>query len=191
MKRITLSLLFSLTLFTGALAQIVQTDSAPSEQPVAERTVKYGYLSYDSLLHAMPEYAEAMKQWDGLRQKYEAEAAYNESSFKRQFAEFLEGQKDFPQNILQKRQRDLQLAMERGIEFRRQADSLLTQAKEDLLRPARRRLAETIARVGMERGYDYVVNTDANTFPFLHPAIAENAAPFVAEQLGLAARSEE
>ena len=61
----------------------------------AQEKARLGFLSYDSLLHAMPEYAQVQQQMQQLRQKYEAEAAYNESNFKRQFAEFLQGQKVF------------------------------------------------------------------------------------------------
>lgn len=149
----------------------------------AQTEIKYGYLSYDSLMYAMPEYAEMKSQMENLRRKYEAEALYNETSFRRMFAEFLQGQKDFPQNILLKRQRDLQEAMEKGLAFRRSADSLLVRAEADMRHPIRERLDRAIAEVGRERGYECVVNTDTGTFPFLHPSVSENAAPFVIEKL--------
>lgn len=151
----------------------------------AQEKARLGFLSYDSLLHAMPEYAQVQQQMQQLRQKYEAEAAYNESNFKRQFAEFLQGQKDFPQNILLKRQRDLQEAMEKGLAFRNQADSLLTQAEADMLKPLYRRLDAAIQSVGMERGYEYVLNTDRRAYPFMNQAVAEDATPYVAAKLGL------
>lgn len=98
MKKIALSILLCFIALCGAEAQ---------------SQVKYGYLSYNTLLRAMPEYAEAQLAVGELRKKYEAEASYNEMNFKRLFAEFLEGQKEFPENILLKRQRDLQEAMEK------------------------------------------------------------------------------
>jgi len=149
----------------------------------AQTTIKYGYLSMDSLLRAMPEYAAAQTQLDTLRQKYEAEASYNERSFKQQFTDFLQGQKDFPQNILLKRQRDLQESMQRGIAFRHEADSLLRKAEKELLQPAKERLAKAVRAVGLERGYEYILNTDAAAYPFIHPSVAEDAAPFVSEKL--------
>lgn len=151
----------------------------------AQEKARLGFLSYDSLLHAMPEYAQVQQQMQQLRQKYEVEAAYNESNFKRQFAEFLQGQKDFPQNILLKRQRDLQEAMEKGLAFRNQADSLLTQAEADMLKPLYSRLDAAIQSVGMERGYEYVLNTDRRAYPFMNQAVAEDATPYVAAKLGL------
>lgn len=156
----------------------------------AQSQVRYGTLRYDSVLHALPEYAEALTQLAELRSKYEAETAHNETVFRRMFAEFLQGQKDFPQNIMLKRQRDLQDEMEKSVSFRREADSLLRQAEADMLAPARRRLDAALHEVGTERGYECIVDAGslaAGTGPylFLHPSLTEDATPFVLEKLGL------
>lgn len=144
---------------------------------------KIGFIHYDSLVMAMPEYQQVQDEMQRLRQQYEAEAEYNESTFKRQFAEFLQGQKDFSANILLKRQRDLQNAMERGLAYREQADSLLRQAEMELSAPLYRKLDAAIREVGIERGYGYIANMDARSLPFIHPDIAEDAEPFVREKL--------
>lgn len=166
------------TLITLLLLVVAATTAA-----LAQSQVKYGYLSYNALLHAMPEYAEAQHQMGELRKKYEAEAAYNEQNFKRQFAEFLQGQKDFPQNIMLKRQRALQDAMEKSLSFRHDADSLLAAAETEAIAPVRKRLDEAIRAVGLEHGYEAIVNTDTNACPFLHHSVAEDATAFVQEKL--------
>ena len=149
----------------------------------AQVQIRYGKVSYNQLLLAMPEYQTAKYQMNELRKKYEAEASYNETSFKRMFAEFLQGQKEFPQNIMLKRQRDLQDAMEKGIAFRHAADSLLRQAEIDMQKPLRARLDSALYKVGVERGYECIFNTDLNIAPFLHPMMTEDATPFVLEKL--------
>ncbi len=169
-----------------ALAVKAQTpEPASPDSVVNAQTVKakYGLLNYDALLHAMPEYAEAQNAMAELRKKYEDEAAYNEMAFKRMFSEFLSGQKDFPQNILLKRQRDLQEAMEKGLAYRKEADSLLRKAEADLLQPLRLRLDAAIQAVGAERGYETIVNTDLQTHLFFAPNVAEDATPFVQAKL--------
>ena len=167
MKRILLSALFAIGCMTA----------------VAQSQVKYGFISYNALLQAMPEYTEAQHQMGELRKKYEAEAAYNEQSFKRQFAEFLQGQKDFPQNILLKRQRSLQDAMEKSLKFRHDIDSILVCAETEALAPVRKRLDDAIKAVGLEHGYEYIINTDANAYPFIHHAVAEDANTYVKGKL--------
>ena len=82
-----------------------------------------------ALLQSLPEYAQAMEAMQQLRERYELEAQHNEDDFRRRFQEYLQGQKNFPEPILLKRQGDLERAMEEGLEFRRQADSLLVVAE--------------------------------------------------------------
>lgn len=149
----------------------------------AQSMVKYGTLRYDSLLTSMPEYAEAQAQLANLRQQYDREASYNDTSFRHLFAEFLQGQKDFPENIMLKRQRELQEAMERSIAFRHSCDSLLVKAEADFRAPIARKLDAAIQAVGMERGYECIVNLSAGSHPFLHPSLTEDATPFVIEKL--------
>lgn len=150
---------------------------------LAQSQVKYGFLSYNAILKAMPEYAEAQHQMADLRKKYEAEATYNEQTFKREFAEFLQGQKDFPQNILMKRQRSLQDAMEKNLSFRHEIDSLLHVAETEALAPVRKKLDDAIRTVGLEHGYEYILNTDAHAYPFIHHAVAEDATAYVQGKL--------
>ncbi len=149
----------------------------------AQSTAKYGTLHYDSLFRAMPEYVEMQKQIKLLREKYDSEANYNEMTFKRQFAEFLQGQKEFPQNILLKRQRDLQESMEKSIAFREDADSLLRQAAEEMKRPITQLLNQAIQAVGAERGYECMVNLDTPSYLYLNPAFTEDATPFVVKKV--------
>lgn len=149
----------------------------------AQSQVKYGTLHYDSVMKAQPEYADAQARMAELRKQYEDEAAYNETTFRRMFAEFLQGQKDFPQNIMLKRQRDLQDEMEKSLAFRRESDRLLQQAEADMLAPLRKRLDEAVTAVGLEHGYECIVDKSARTHLFLHPSVTEDATPFVLEKL--------
>lgn len=172
------------------LALVATPLRAQDVQPVAisasetqKEVLRFGTLRYDSLLHAMPEYATMQTRLADLRAKYEKEIDYNEETFKRQFAEFLQGQKEFPQNILLKRQRDLQAAMERSLAFRHEADSLLSQAAIDLEAPIRQRLNAAIQAVGLERGYAGIVNLDTPSMPFVNPRLTEDATPYVVEKL--------
>ena len=149
----------------------------------ASAQAKYGTIHYDSLFQHMPEYEEVQAQIKTLKAQYDQEIAYNEESFKRQFAEFLQGQKSFSQNILLKRQSDLQNAMERGIAFREEANRLLKKAEAELLAPLHKRLQAAIKAVGIKRHYDMVINLDDKGAPFLNPALTEDATAFVKAQL--------
>ncbi len=149
----------------------------------AQSMVKFGYLNADSLLRTLPDYQAAEQQMAQLRGKYQDEASYNERNFRRQYAELLEGQAQFTPNILAKRQADLQEALQKSLTFRQKADSLLNVTHEQLLQPIRQRLKAAIQAVGMERGYEYVVDTSTGGYPFIHPTVGENCTEYVSQKL--------
>ena len=151
----------------------------------AQSTVRFGYVNVDSLIHTLPAYAEIQTQMTALRAKYAAEAEYNESAFRRQYAEYLQGQKQFTPNILAKRQADLQESLQKGIKFRQQADSLLKQAEIDMLRPIRQSVNAAIRAVGLEHGYEYIIDTSNAVYPFIHSSVGENATLYIKEKLTL------
>lgn len=157
--------------------------SVPTVNIAQQTLMHYGFISYNALLTSMPEYAAAREAMGKLRKQYAKETEYNEQNFKRMFTEFLQGQKEFPQNILLKRQQDLQEAMEKGIAFRQHCDSLIKKAETDIFAPVRRKLDAAIVAAGEARGYDFILNTDNNTCPFLNRATTEDATAYVKEHL--------
>lgn len=156
---------------------------APEEVSVPVQIAKYGYLSYSQVLENMSDYKMAQQQLNDLRVKYEMEAQYNEASFKRQFAEYLQGQKDFPQSIMLKRQRDLQEALEKSLAFREEAVRLLKQAEAEALAPIKGRLDNAIRVVGGLYGLDYIYNLDTNAMPYVNPALVMDVTSLVQQEL--------
>ncbi len=142
--------------------------SNESTEQVSETRKSIGYLSYSQLLKMMPEYAEAQEKLSELQTKYDNELKRSEKDFTRRFAEFIEGQKEFPENIMVKRQKELQELMEKSIEFKEEIKKLLNNARKDMLQPVKERLNTLIAEVGNELELEYVLNTDRDTYPFIN-----------------------
>lgn len=163
--------------------EITDTVSLEPLQEEATLVPKYGYCSFSQIMKSHPSYLLAQEQLKKLREQYEREAEYNEKDFRRQFSEYLNGQKDFPQAILLKRQRDLQESMEKGLAFRAEADSLLQQAEYDLLQPIRNKLNDAIKAVAMERHYEYIIDIDKGSFLYLTPLLSEDITIYVEEKL--------
>ncbi len=162
MKRVILSLILLYATFIFVAAQ----ESTP--------TKKFGYLSYDAVLKAMPSYAEAQKSFNDLKASYAKELERSESEFSKQFAEYVDGQKTFPENILLKRQKELQQLMEQSLTFKQEAQQLLDKAEKELMQPVHQKLKEALYKIGSERGYDYILNTDNNSYPFVNNQTGED-----------------
>lgn len=147
--------------------------------------IQFGYMSYKQILQEMPEYAQATKDLAILKAKYEAEAQKGEEEFQRKFVDFLQGQKDFPQAIMQKRQAELQALMDNGVAFRMKSQELIASAEKDLMQEAYKRLNRALLEVGVEYGYGYILNTDDNNCPYINPVIGFDVTELVRQKLGL------
>ena len=162
MKKVTLILVMALM----GLVSYAQEDAVP--------VVKYGYLSYDTVFQAMPEYATMQANLQTLREKYEAEQKRVEDDFNKKYEEFLDGQASFPKSILQKRQSELQEMLDKNIAFKKEGQRLLNQAEAEAKAPVQQRLTDVLKQVGEARGYLFILNTDGNAAPWLNAAMAED-----------------
>ena len=91
---------------------------------------KFGYLSIDSVLQSMPEYAQMQHDMATMRQQYEAEMKRVENDFNKKYEEFLDGQKNFPKTILQKRQSELQEMLDKNIAFKKESLQMLNDTEK-------------------------------------------------------------
>ena len=170
---------------TPEQAPVATPAPAPPTDQSAVRVPQFGYLSYNEVYKQMPEYKKACDDFAALKAKYDAEATRAEDEFQRKFAEFLNGQKDFPQSIMLKRQAELQDLMEKSVTFRKETQRLLAEAEAQLQAPVTERLNQVIYGVAGQLGLIFVLNTDGNAVPFLHPQVGVNITEPVLRALGI------
>lgn len=144
-------------------------------------TVKFGYFSYTEVLNAMPDNAIVKQNLDKLRQNYDAETKRAEDEFNAKYEDFLDGQRDFAPIILQKRQAELQDMLKKNLAFKAEAQRLLEQAKNDAYAPLRAKLNAALQRVGREKSFAFILNTDNNACPFVNPAMGEDVTSLLKE----------
>jgi len=160
----------------ACLALTVQAqDSIPS--------LKIGYLSYGTALKSMPGYTLQQQKLADMKAEYEKELKRVEDDFNRKYEEFLDGQKDFPKTILYKRQTELKELMERNLAFKANSRLELAKAEKEAMTPLRQKLNEVLAEIAKERGYAFILNTDADACPYIDPQMGENIQDAVSERL--------
>lgn len=145
--------------------------------------LKFGYLSYDAALKAMPDYSLAMTNVDKLRAQYDNELKRAEKEFNAKYEDFLENQRTMAPAILDKRQAELQELLQKNLEFKAEADRLLKQAENDAYAPLKKKLNDAIRKVGMQRGYAFVMNTDGNACPYVDSTKGEDISVLVSDEL--------
>ena len=145
--------------------------------------MKFAYLSIDSVMQSMEEYAQLQQDMAAMRQQYEAEMKRVEDDFNKKYEEFLDGQKNFPQTILQKRQSELQEMMDKNIAFKKESLQLLNDTEKTQTDVILMMIDMAVKTIGMQRGYAFILNTDANATPWLNPALGEDITQAVKDML--------
>lgn len=166
-KRLLWVLLFFLPLCVSAQDSLAVSETQTVEKESISKK-RFGYLSYSEVIREMPEYARSQEKLSNLQKQYDEELTRSEKEFNLKFVEFLDGQKNFPENILLKRQKELQDLMEKSLQFKSEVKSLLEQARQELSVPVMEKLNGIIAQVGQKYDLEYVLNTDNNACPYIN-----------------------
>lgn len=189
MRRTIFMALFSLFAM-GMSAQIEEDPTVESMEIEPEtrtvvkyETLKFGYIDYDRVLKNMPEYADVQQTIQELRLAYEEELSRSEEVFSKQFAEYVEGMKTFPDNIRLKRQKELQQTMEESMAFKHEAKELLKSKEDKIVNDLRSKIDGVIRDISIERGYAFVINNDSATYSFINDAIGEDITTEVSRRL--------
>jgi outer membrane protein len=179
------NLLF-LALALVALSASAQQNQTPAEQPaaiVAQPALRFGYFSFEQVFHTMPGYAIAKHNMDELRTKYDEETKRVENEFNSKYEEFLDGQRSYAKTILEKRQAELRELMEKNIAFKAEANRLLKQAEDEAFAPLKAKVNEEAQKMGKEKGFAFILNTDNNAAPYLNAEMGEDITAALEEKL--------
>ncbi len=155
-----------------------QQDSVPAvpvekkTTPRVTRTLFFAKVSSKTILAKMPQYQAIQRNMEALREQYEAEAKKSENDFQKKFEEFIQGHKDFPKTILEKRQNELQTMLETNAAFRIKVQNLLVEAEKSMLADVMTELKEAISVVAKEKGVSIVFDVDGDSVPYIIPGLA-------------------
>lgn len=130
---------------------------------------KFGYVSYTEIVKALPEYAIVQADLDKLQAKYEAEIERSDREFNQKYADFIEEQKSFPDNIRMKRHKELQELMERSIAFKDEVNRTMREARHEMMKPLYDKVNEAVMEICTDGGYDYILNTDEKVYIAINP----------------------
>ena len=89
---------------------------------VAAQTLKFGHVTSNEIIMAMPEFTKAQTDLQALEKKYTDEIKRTNDEFNKKYQEFQQAMaKDsLPQNIAERRQKELQDMMQRQEQLQRQ-----------------------------------------------------------------------
>lgn len=180
MKQAIIALLM-LALPAAVMAQTetVTPAATPAVSTSQPQAFRFGYFSFEEVFRSAGDYTIAQRNLKDLKAKYDAEQKRAEDEFNKKYEEFLDEESSFAPNIREKRQAELEDIMKKNVAFKQESARLIKQAEADALAPLRERITSAAQRIGTERGFAFILNTDNNAVPFVNGAYGEN----ITEQL--------
>ena len=130
---------------------------------------QFGYYSTARVLEALPQYAQAVDEYERLCERCEKEISHNQKELTRQYVAFLDGHREFPEPILRKRQSELQRLVDNSVDFRKQLKVWLAEAKDSLYAPSYQVLEEALAKVCVACDLDYAIDSDIMAYRYINP----------------------
>ena len=91
------------------------------------------------------------------------------------------GSSSIKYQLLDMKSDDVYELLAKGISFKAEAARLLKQAEADMYAPLKTKLADVLRRIGTERGYAFIINTDGDALPFVNDAYGEDITAAVIE----------
>lgn len=132
---------------------------------------KFGFYSHKEVLESIPGYSQSMAEYELLKQRCEAEIESNEQELTRKYVAFLDGQQDFPELILRKRQKELQQMVDNSVLFRGQLKVWLRQAKDSLLSQHNSAIDAALQKVCVRKELAYAINSDEIKYRYINPNV--------------------
>ncbi len=75
------------------------------------------------------------------------------------------------------------VVLQKNLKFKEEAKRLLSQAENDAFAPLKRKLNATVKKIGMERGYAFVLNTDGDACPYVDSTKGDDISVIIADAL--------
>ena len=146
--------------------------------PMSVFAQKFAHFRSVDIIQVMPEFAKA--QTDIQTMQYEDEIKRAEEEFQKKFADFQQEQKTLPQNILERRQKDLQEMQQKGIQFQQDAQQQLDQAYRGMMEPIYKKLEDAVKAIGQSKDVTNDIKTKLGISLTAAPYNPATAAPAAA-----------
>ena len=153
--------------------------------PMSVFAQKFGHIKRQEIVNVMPEYTKAQTDIKTMEKQYQDEIQRAIDDLNKKYAAFQEEQANLPQNIKDRRMKELQELNEKGMQYQQDAQQQLSQAWMEMLQPIIKKVDDAIKTVGQEGGYVYIFDLDSTDIPFVNETMSTDVSAAVKSKLGL------
>ena len=136
---------------------------------VFAQNLKFGHINAQEIITVMPEFTKAQNDIQNLEKQLTAELQRTQEEFNKKYQEFQQAMaKDsLPQNIAERRQKELADMAQRQEQFQQEAEQGLQQANQEAMTPIYKKLDEAIQAVGAAEGVIYIFDVARTPIPYI------------------------
>ena len=148
-----------------------------------QKNIKLGHINSNDLMQIMPGRDTAMALLQKEVEDLQAEMEAMKKEYETQVNNYLAKKDQLSELIRKSKESDIQKMAERIETFQTNAQKLLEDRQEELLKPIVDRAKAAIEEVGKENGYTYIF--DAGVGTLLYSQDSDDIMPLVKKKLGL------
>ena len=152
---------------------------------VFAQNLKFGHVNASEIIPEMPEFKKAQTDLQTLEKKYSDDLKRTQTEFNRKYQEFQQQVDSLPQNIAERRQKELYEMQQKQEEFQQEAYQAMQKAQTDMLAPVYKKLDDAIKAVGAAEGVVYIFDLARTAIPYVSDTQSINLTPKVKTRLGL------
>lgn len=153
--------------------------------PMSVFAQKFAHFKSMDIIPVMPEYTKAQTDIQALQKQYEDEIRRASDEFNKKFAEYQQEQKTLPQNIQERRQKELQELSDKGMQFQQDAQQQLQKAYADMMEPIYKKLEDAVKAIGAAGGYTYVFDLNRTDIPYINDTMSKDVTNDIKTKLGI------
>ncbi|KAA6349423.1 hypothetical protein EZS27_003136 [termite gut metagenome] len=149
------------------------------------QSLKFAHVSSQDILIVMPEVIKAQAELQSLEKKYSDEIQRTNDEFQKKYQEFLQAMDSLPQNISERRQRELQDMSQRSQQFQQEAQEVMLQKQQEFMTPIYQKLDNAIKIVGEAQNVIYIFDVSRTAIPYINTTQSIDVTPLVKAELGI------
>lgn len=154
---------------------------------VFAQTAKFGHFVSQEVLVLMPEYTKASTDLEAFQKTFADEMETIVKEFNTKYQKFQQDVQEgtLPQNILERRSKDLEeLAMNRD-RFEQDAMQQIRAKSDELLAPIWQKLEGAVKEIGAAEGYVYIFDLSRTYIPYIDEKQSTDITPKLKTKLGI------
>ncbi|MDR0972425.1 MAG: OmpH family outer membrane protein [Prevotellaceae bacterium] len=150
---------------------------------------KFGHFNSQEITPLMEEFKKAQADYEALIKTYEDEMSRLTTEFQTKYEEFRKLMSDtanpLPQNIMDRRQKELEDMDQRIQSYRTEASQSLNNKQLELMQPIGQKLDEAVKAVGQEGGYTYIFDQSRTPIAYVNDSISTDVTALIKTKLGI------